>query len=61
MTIKDFQEYIMPMDKDKRKDNGQRDVCKFLVEGENKIFYFVNFNFLVDLCHLWPYGPSFYK
>lgn len=30
MTIKDFQEYIMPMDKDKRKDNGQRDVCKFL-------------------------------
>lgn len=38
-----------------------RDVCKFLVEGENKIFYFVNFNFLVDLCHLWPCGPSFYK
>jgi len=31
MTIKDFQEYIVPMDKEKRKDNnGQRDVCKFL-------------------------------
>lgn len=31
MTIKDFQEYIVPMDKEKRKDNnGQRDVSKFL-------------------------------
>lgn len=31
MTVKDFQEYIVPMDKEKRKDNsGQRDVSKFL-------------------------------